>query len=69
MVDEILSIDDVTRTTITNCLSWSETLNKQCADDFALIRDLIAKKKACCKTIEGLDHKVQNKLSNEIYDL
>ena len=69
IISEILSIDDVSRTTITNCLSWSENLSKQCADDFSKIYDLIAKKKEHYRGAEELDHKVQNELSNEIYEL
>lgn len=69
IINAILLIDDVSRTTITNCLSWPETLSKQCAADFAQIFDLVAKKKGYRSAAEGLDRKVQNKLSNEIYDL
>lgn len=69
IISAILSIDDVSCTTITNCLSWSETISKQCVDDFALIFDLIAEKKEHCKATEELNHKIRSKLSNEIYDL
>lgn len=70
IINAILSIDDVSHATITNCLSWPETLNKQCADDFALIRGLITEKKTLYKDTKGTDnYKLQSKLSKEIYDL
>lgn len=70
IINAIASIDDVSRTTITNCLSWSETINKQCAEDFSIIRGLIAEKEKLYRDTEGTDnHKLQSKLSKEIIDL
>lgn len=70
IISTILSIDDVSRATIANCLLWHETLNKQCADDFALIRGLITEKETFYKNTEGTDnHKLRSKLLKEIYDL
>lgn len=70
IISAILSIDDVSRTTITNCLSWPEILSLQCANDFAIIRGLITEKENLYKDTEGTDnHKLRSKLSKEIYDL
>lgn len=70
IIHAVSSIGDVTRTTITDCLSWPEILSKQCADDFSLIHDLITKKKKLYIDTEGTDN--YNLLSNllrEIHDL
>lgn len=70
IISVISSISDVSRMTIADCLSWPETLNKQCASDFSLIRNLIAEKKQLYISAEGTDtHKLRNNLSKEIYEL
>ena len=70
IIDTILSIDDVTRATIMDCLSWATTLNERCADDFSLIRNLITGKEEQYTSAKNIsDYKLQNRLSKEIQDL
>lgn len=70
IINTILSIGDVSRTTIMDCLSWATTLNEQCADDFSMIRNLICEKeKQYITAKESSDYKLQNGLLEEIRDL
>ena len=58
-------IDDISHTTITDCLSWSETIKDQCADDLSLIRNLIADKKELYTSVLGTDnHKLSDLKEN-----
>lgn len=70
IINTIRSIDDVTRTTIIDCLSWATILNERCADDFSLISNLITEKKKQYITAKGNnEYKLQSNLSKEIRDL
>lgn len=70
IINTILSIDDITRPTIMDCLSWSTTLSEQCADDFSLINNLITEKKEqYIAAKETNNYRLQNSLSKEIRDL
>lgn len=67
IISTISSIDDVTRTTIIDCLSWGDILSEQCLDEFSLISDLISKKRELYAKTD--DYKSQNNLSIEIHNL
>lgn len=65
-----MSVDDISRTTIADCLSWSKTIHKQCVDDVTSICGVIAEKEKIYKASQGTkDYKLQSKLSREIYAL
>lgn len=70
IVNAIISIEDITRTTVINCLSWGTTLSEQCVEDFSRIRSLIAEKeKQYDSAKENSNHKLHNSLSKEILEL
>lgn len=70
IINAILSVDDISRTTIADCLSWSKTIHKQCVDDVTSICGVIAEKEKIYKASQGTkDYKLQSKLSREIYAL
>lgn len=70
IINAILSIPDVSRTTIADCLSWPETLKRQCADEFSLIHELIIEKKKFYMAAGGKGNpQLRRDLSKEIPDL
>ena len=70
IISAILSIDDVSCTTIADCLSWPEILKQQCADEFSFIRKLIIeKKKLYMAAGEAHNPQLRRDLSREIPDL
>lgn len=70
IIGVILSTDDVSRTTIVDCLSWPEIIKTHCANDCSLIHNLIAQKKQLLAAAQGTDNReLRSELSREIYDL
>ena len=70
IIDAILAIDDISCTTITDCLAWPEILRQQCADDINSICGVISERETSYKAAERTnDYELQSKLSREIYNL
>ncbi len=70
IINAILSIADVSRTTISDCLSWPEALKRQCADEFSWARELIIENKNFYMKAGGKGNpQLRRDLSKDIPDL
>ena len=70
IINAILSLNDINRTTISECLLWPTILKEKCAADFSLISNLISEKEQLYITAkEANDTKLQEELSKEIRNL
>ncbi|MCI9527905.1 MAG: hypothetical protein HFH37_13580 [Lachnospiraceae bacterium] len=70
IISAILSIDDVSRATVTDCLSWPEILKQQCGDELSFIRELIIEKEKLYMAAGGAHNpQLRRDLSREIPDL
>lgn len=70
IINAVSSLRDVSRATISGCLSWPEMIHEQCAADFALIRNLLEEKRKLYESKEETDaNTLRNRLLKEIRDL
>ena len=70
IINALSSIKDVSQATISDCLSWPEMLHKQCATDFALIHNLLDKKRKIYESKKETDaNTLRHSLLKEIRDL
>lgn len=70
IVHAMSSIKDISLVTISDCLTWSETLHEQCAADFALIHSLLDEKRKIYESKkENDDNMLRHRLLTEIHDL
>lgn len=70
IINAVSSLRDVSRATISGCLSWPEIFHERCAADFALIRTLLEEKRKIYASEEETDaNTLRHRLLKEIRDL